>query len=223
MMFDSFASLSHRFTQVPVPDDQLPGEWLSPYRLLWGAAYSIGIAERSLAGSAAELVHIPVDLSSSLNSAVHHSDDLPWFGIWHASYMLTSAIFRVAAEKICHLAAPELDDDRQKLWTDAANADSRLSKKVPRAHELLGKQMRMPKRKDRPGYLQAQREEFASSQKVALPLMCAFMQTDRDKHVACSPLKELRFEHVLATNAFLEACDLWGAAVDAERRARSTA
>jgi hypothetical protein len=92
-----------------------------------------------------------------------------------------------------------------------------------RAHELLGQQMRMPKCKDRAGHLQAQREEFASSQKVALPLMCASMQTDRDKHVAYSPLKELRFEHVLATNAFLEACDLWGAAVDAERRARSTA
>ena len=52
---------------------------------------------------------------------------------------------------------------------------------------------------------------------VTLPLVCAFIQTDIDKHVAYKPLKPLLFEGTLAAGAFLEACDLWDASIDAER------
>ena len=47
-----------------------------------------------------------------------------------------------------------------------------------------------------------------------------YIQTDIDKHVAYRPLKELLFDGTLAAGAFLEACDLWDAAIDAERRTR---
>jgi hypothetical protein len=52
---------------------------------------------------------------------------------------------------------------------------------------------------------------------VTLPLVCAFIQTDIDKHVASKPLKPLLFESTLAAGAFPEASALWDAAIDAER------
>ena len=154
-MFDTFASVSHRFGQIRVPDEHLPGEWVSPYRLLFGAAYSIGAAERSLASRTGEATEVPVDLSSSLNGAIQDEGrTIAWLYFWRASY------------------------------------------------------------------LRAQRETFPGPMTVALPLVCAFIQTDIDKHVAYRPLKELRFDGTLAAGAFLEACDLWDAAIDAERGTR---
>jgi hypothetical protein len=214
-MFAEFERLADRFRRARTPE-RLPREWVSPYRLLFGAIYSIGTAEKSIAGDPPALDDIPLDLSASLDAAVHHQEDLPWFRVWHASYMLTSAIFRVAAaaEKTCSLAVPELER-REDLWREARQADSRLSMKLPRARVLLGQ---MPKRREtRSRFLQAQRGAFPVSQTVALPLVCAFAQTDRDKHVPYSPGKELAFEHALATLALREACDLWDDAVDAER------
>jgi hypothetical protein len=49
--------------------------------------------------------------------------------------------------------------------------------------------------------------------RTTLPLVCAFIQTDTDKHVAYVPRKDLMFDDHLATGAFLAACDLWDAAV----------
>ena len=63
----------------------------------------------------------------------------------------------------------------------------------------------MPSRKERAGYLRAHREAFPGSMTVPLPLMCAFIQTDIDKHIAYKPLKPLLFEGTLAAGAFLEA------------------
>jgi hypothetical protein len=157
---------------------------------------------------------IPLDLSPYLKAAVDHNDQLPWFQKWEASYLLTNAIFRVAAaaEKTCYLVDPALEDDRGNLWPAAAAKKFALAERLPKTHELLGK---MPKREARPAYLQAQRDVFPALLMVASPLMCAFMQTDRDKHVAYHPLKELGFEQALATGAFFEACDLWDGAVAA--------
>lgn len=212
----SIETSAERFRRARTPE-RLPREWVSPYRLLFGATYSIGTAEKSIKGDPPlQLDDIPLDLSSSLDAVIHHPESLPWFRVWHASYMLTSAIFRIAAaaEKVCLLAVPTVKS-RDDLWREARTADSRLSMKLPRAHELLGK---MPKRwVARSRFLQVQREEFPVSLTVALPLVCAFAQTDRDKHVPYSPGKELAFEHALATLALREACDLWDNAVDAER------
>jgi len=216
-MFDTFASLSARFSQIRVPD-QLPGEWLSPYRLLFGAAYSVGVAERSLASKTGDATDVPLDLSSALDGALRDDDrTVPWLRFWSASYMLTNAIYRVAAaaEKICYLSVSELREDRRQLWNAVGEPTSALSAKVPKAHEVLGK---MPTRNKRAAYLQAQREAFPGALTVTTPLVCAFIQTDIDKHVAYRPLKELLFDGTLAAGAFLEACDLWNAAIDAERR-----
>lgn len=221
-MFTTFASVSDRFQRASVPDPQLPNEWVSPYRLLFGAAYSVGIAEKSLARRTGEAIEVPLDLSSALKAAVQDDGErtVPWFHFWKASYMLTNAIYRVAAaaEKICYLASPGLQGERRRLWPAAATRTSALSKKLPKAHELLGK---MPSGKERVAYLRAQREAFPGSMTVALPLVCAFIQTDIDKHVAYRPLKELLFDGTLAAGAFLEACDLWDAAIEVERGAGS--
>ena len=220
-MFDTFASVSHRFGQIRVPDEHLPGEWVSPYRLLFGAAYSIGAAERSLASRTGEATEVPVDLSSSLNGAIQDEGrTIAWLHFWRASYMLTNAIYRVAAaaEKICYPADPGLRGDRRRLWDAAVSATSALSEKLPKVYDLLGK---MPRgRPARAAYLRAQRETFPGPMTVALPLVCAFIQTDIDKHVAYRPLKELLFDGTLAAGAFLEACDLSDAAIDAERGTR---
>ncbi len=213
-MFETFASLSDHFTRVRVPEPQLPDEWVSPYRLLFGAAYSVGVAERSLATRTGEASEVPHDLSSSLTGAVRDEErTVPWLHFWKASFMLTNAIYRVAAaaEKICYLADPGLQEDRRRLWEAAATRTSALSVKLPKAHDLLGK---MPSRRGRAVYLRAQRESFPGSMTVALPLVCAFIQTDIDKHVAYRPLKELLFDNTLAAGAFLEACELWDAAID---------
>jgi hypothetical protein len=219
-MFDTFASLSGRFARVRVPDE-LAAEWQSPYRLLFGAAYSVGVAERSFAGRTGDAPEVPLNLSSALEGAVQDGErTAPWFPFWRASYMLTNAIYRVAAaaEKTCYLSSPGLQGKRWRIWEEAAIPTSPFSKKLSSAHDLLGK---MPDGKDRAAYLRAQRDMFPSSMTVALPLVCAFIQTDIDKHVAYKPLKPLLFEGTLAAAAFLEACDLWDAAIDAERRAGS--
>ena len=132
--------------------------------------------------------------------------------------MLTNAIYRVAAaaEKICYLTGPELREDRRVLSKAALTPDSELSRRLPKAYELLGQ---MPSRKDRRAHLLAQRTTFPDSQSIALPLVCAFIQTDIDKHVASRPLKELAFDVTLAAESFREACDLWDAAVETECRA----
>jgi len=66
--------------------------------------------------------------------------EIPWLHFWKASYMLTNAIYRIAAaaEKTCYLAAPDLDGRRQQLWESVRAPTSALSSKLPRAHELLG-------------------------------------------------------------------------------------
>jgi len=217
-MFTGFEAVSDRFGKTRTPNG-LSDDWLSPYRLLWGAAYSIGRAKRSTTGmSDGAGADIPQDLSSSLKEIVKATDEhpFPWFHFWNTSYMLTNAIYRIAAasEKSCCLAAQHPEGDRQWLWEAVKEADSALSKKIPKAHELLGE---MPTRKNRATFLQAQREGFPADLKVTLPLVCAFIQTDIDKHVAYKPLKQLAFDFTLATQSFLEACDLWDAAVVAAR------
>lgn len=49
---------------------------------------------------------IPPGLALHLKTAVEDERTVSWFPLWHASYMLTDAIYRVAAaaEKICFLA-----------------------------------------------------------------------------------------------------------------------
>lgn len=202
--------MAARFALARAPEHAWPDPWVSPYRLLWGAAYSIGTAECSIMGG--DLGDIPLDLSPHLKAAVDYSDELPWFRKWEASYLLTNAIFRVAAaaEKICYLVDPGLKGYRRALWKAAADRDSVLSERLPKAHDLLGP---MDGVTDRTGYLHTQRDAFPALSTVASPLMCAFMQTDRDKHVAYSPLKELGFDKALAAGAFVEACELWDHAV----------
>jgi len=49
---------------------------------------------------------VPSDLASHLKTAVEDERIASWFPLWHASYMFTNAIYRVAAaaERICFLA-----------------------------------------------------------------------------------------------------------------------
>ena len=98
----SFAKLLERLGSAPKADG-LREEWVSPYRLLWGAAYSIGIAERSMMHIGGPEMVIPPDLASHLKTAVEDERTVSWFPLWHASHILTNAIYRVAAaaEKIC--------------------------------------------------------------------------------------------------------------------------
>lgn len=164
MIFAEFTHLCDRFRRVSTPD-RLPDEWVSPYRLLWGAAYSVGIAENALENESGADFALPLDLSSSLKLAVegNDADSISWLPRWRASYMLTNAVFRVAAatEKICYLADPDLQWDRGKLWDALRNPNSSLSTKVPIAPKLLG---HMPSLKDRASYLDGQREVFHGPQ-----------------------------------------------------------
>jgi hypothetical protein len=210
-----FSEILERVGRMRGPDG-LPEEWLSPYRLLWGAAYSIGKAEQSAA--LATDVPVPPDLSTSLAPAVQRGgDELPWFHRWKASYLLTNAIFRnaAAAEKICFLTAGQTEWRREDLWTAMKKPGSDLSKKLPQAYHLL---RHMPARlTNRARYLKRQREVFQMKGRLPRPLICAFIQTDTDKHVPYPPLKELFFDFTLASGSFLEACELWDGAVNAER------
>jgi hypothetical protein len=212
----TFADVAARFEKTQ-PPDQLPETWLSPYRLLWGAAYAIGTAERSRGGWG----EVPLDLSPFLRGAVERPEDstMPWLPFWRDSFMLTNAIYRIAAsaEKVCGLVTGRTEEIRAWLWDEARTTTSCLSKALPLAHGLLKD---MPPKKDhaRRAYLHAQRETFrASGQPPTPPLVCAFIQTDTDKHVPYGPLKELMFDRALAITSFLEACDLWDAAADASR------
>jgi len=206
----TFVDVAARFGKARPPEPAWPDPWVSPYRLLWGAAFSIGTAEPLLMSGASG--DIPLDLSPALTVAVEHPGELPWFHKWEASYLLTNAIFRVAAaaEKICGLATDRPDDIRVWLAPEARRADSRLSTTLPLAHALL---KGIPNKDSRGAYLRGQREEFFTKGKPPTPpLVCAFLQTDTDKHVPYAPLKELSFDSTLAATSFLEACDLWDAA-----------
>ena len=83
-----------RFQMARVPD-RLPAEWISPYRLLFGTAYSVGAAESVLTIGSRDIVSLPSDLSSSLKAAVSGAEEyvIPWLHFWKASNMLTSAIY----------------------------------------------------------------------------------------------------------------------------------
>src|SRR5262245_39097043 len=122
-----FDRLSERFGSARKVD-RLPEEWVSPYRLLWGAAYSIGIAEKSMVNMAGHGVLVPPDLAPHLKTAIEDERTVSWFPLWHASYMLTNAIYRVAAaaEKICYLAAQQPQEERRWLWDAVRNQGSPL-------------------------------------------------------------------------------------------------
>jgi hypothetical protein len=49
---------------------------VSPYRLLFGAAYSVGVAEGSLADTIGDAAEVPLDLSYALKAVPYA--ELPW-------------------------------------------------------------------------------------------------------------------------------------------------
>src|SRR4030095_14591665 len=132
----SFTAVRTRFAKLQ-PLYEL-SDWTSPYRLLFGAGYSIGAAEAMMLVD--QSGDIPYDLSSHLAAAVIHNEELRWFGRWKASYLLTNAIFRVAAaaEKICYLAEPGLAEHRGSLWEAVNSPTTAVSQKLPKAYQLLG-------------------------------------------------------------------------------------
>lgn len=207
----------------------LPEPWTSPYRLLGGAAFSIGLAHQFLSGPNPGSVAIPDDWWSTLE---HHATQNqltlgkatpPWLRIWGASYMLTNAIFRIAAavEKTCYLVGQLPENTRKQLWKAIHDNQSLLSKRLPTARKAL-RQMPGP-HAARNQYLQRSRQGFQQTRKLRYPLLHAIIQTDIDKHVAYKPAKELQYERTLATNAFIQATHIWNEAVGYHRTTQSTA
>lgn len=211
----SFAAASACMRSLTLPTG-LPTEWESPYRLLAGAAYSIGLAEGLSDGGG---LLPPIDanwwpaLESSANTKEITTQSPDWFPTWFGSYALTNSIFRVAAatEKMAYLVGELGQRDRKFFWRAVRQARSTLSLRVPAAHRFLGQ---MPSsRKKRAGRLGRIRTAFASFGTLKLPLMCAFIQTDIDKHVPYQPLKRLPFDRLLATKSLEQASEIWNQAV----------
>jgi hypothetical protein len=207
------ASTYIRNLQLPIG---LSKDWESPYRLLAGAAYSIGLAE-GIADSGDPLPSVDADWWATLEASANNKiiDKLcpEWMANWFASFTLTNAIFRVAAatEKLCYLVGDLGQRDRKFLWKAVRQKKSHLSVRVPAAHQALGQ---MPdSRKKRADKLKRIRGAFAKYNQLTLPLLCAFIQTDIDKHVPYQPIKRLAFDRLLATESLKQASKIWNEAM----------
>src|SRR5262249_695940 len=143
----TFDGVAAQFGSMHPPDSGPEDPWLSPYRLLFGAAYSMGRVEPLI--EIGDLGPIPSDLSHDLKLAVPHSAESPCFPKGAASFLLTNGIFRVAAgaEKICSLFEPSLEEGRRALWTAVKQPTTAFSKKLPKAYELVGGTSRRSERK----------------------------------------------------------------------------
>lgn len=204
----TFTTLADRFKQVQEPNG-LERRWESPYRLLGGAFYSLGCGLR-LAGSPSTKfeVSLPQDWRETLEKmAGDQSTEVlaEWWDVWSASYMLTNAIFRIAAatEKATGLIGDSPDDGRNvfsQLQTLGLTNSYAILKNWP-----TGKGSR-PKKK---AILKSARDSFAPGTSILDPLLCAIIQTDNDKHSPYPPVKDLNFDSTLASSAFVQACDVW--------------
>lgn len=220
----TFHDIDRRFRRARKPRN-LHLNWQSPYRLLGGAAFSIGraYAVRPSAGS-----NPPSEVSSEwweiLSTASRDERSVPsgnaWWRTWYTSFMLTNSIFRIASatEKTLCLSQGVTDSGRDLLVT-ARRPNSALSLSFPRAHQLL---RAIPSRNNerRDEFLLQARNRFLPGRPIAHPLVCVIIQADTDKHIPSPPLKELGFDFALAMEGFMEACELWDDAATSARQSR---
>jgi hypothetical protein len=174
---------------------------------LAGAAYSIGSFE-SLTGPD-EAGFDWLDIRKAVESKSWWKINDTWGTRWQSSYLLTNAIFRVAAsfEKMCVLTLPSgRIRDEIRL---AVNQKHALSQKAPSIQKFLAPWPKNSAPKDRDTFLKDARRNDRPGRAVQFPLLCCIMQTDQDKHVPYAPIKALGFDIKIATDGFMEACQIW--------------
>lgn len=187
----TFSDVRQAMVGLAKPDG-LPEVWLSPYRLLGGSAFAIATAERVLNGPDPDPVDIPNEWWQSLQDAATNTGTNPvWFDTWHASFMLTNAIFRVAAaaEKTCYLVGDLQEPSRKQLWKAVRDQDSTLCLRVPAARRALGQ---MPKsRPQREAWLTQSRAGLEQSQRLRYPYEVSLESnrptTNCGRATACHP------------------------------------
>lgn len=222
----SFEKVEKRFKEAHHTRDG-DGDWESPYRLLAGAAYSIGCAY-CLYQKPGINPTFPLSpdwrdvLLGRAKTASLDEGEPHWWPVWAASYMLTNAIFRVAAatEKILGLIGNDLSNGRDVMGKLKASSTVAAGVDLPKAHEYLrhyparekGASDPHAKRKK---LLHDQRENYDRNRVIDSPLVCAIIQHDSDKHVPYPPEKDLDFDFELAVSAFNQACDVWDEAYNA--------
>lgn len=213
----SFETISARFETIRM-EEGTPHTWESPYRLLGGAAYSIGcaLAASNLVGHSSVPDQLPPSwwklVRSQVESGSPITENERWIHIWSASYMLTNAMFRIAAatEKVLSLVSNRPNNGRS-TFGDLRNSGSTISQRVPTAHKYLNM---LPSSEGnlREEFLRQARASFNGGD-VGGALACIFMQTDEDKHVPYKPLKQLPFEFAMTTQGFVQACEIFDEAI----------
>jgi hypothetical protein len=197
------------------------GDWESPYRLLAGAAYSIGSAHflynKPGINPTFPLSHDWRDiLLANARNATLSAEAPPWWPVWTASYMLTNAIFRIAAatEKILGLVARCQGSGRKVLGMLRKSKNIGAGIQLQKAFDYLHAYPLLKKGEADPHVnmkklLADQRMQFQTYRTIDFPLVGAIIQHDSDKHVPYPPIKDLSFDFALSTNAFYQACDVW--------------
>jgi len=205
----TFQDIADRFQQYTAPPDPPPdgSPWTSPYRLLAGAAYSIGsftaLPEIDEAG------FDWADIRKAIESRSWWRINDTWGTRWQSSYLLTNAIFRVAAafEKMC-VVTMATQGIRTEIRRAVAGTHT-LSAKAPSIQKFLAPWPSCYLPPDTAAYLKTARRDDRPGRAIPHPLLCCIMQTDQDKHVPYRPIKSLDFDFKMATDGFMEACQIW--------------
>jgi hypothetical protein len=205
----NFQVIADRFQEFAAPPDSPPdgSPWTSPYRLLAGAAYSIGCFT-ALPGHD-EAGFDWLDLRRAIEAQSWWRINNTWGDRWQSSYLLTNAIFRVAAsvEKMCYLTHNH-GAIRGEIRR-ALRERHPLSERAPSLRSFLGPWPTHTRPQARDAFLRNARQGDRPGRRIPHPLLCCIMQTDQDKHVPYAPIKSLEFDFKIATEGFMEACQVW--------------
>jgi hypothetical protein len=205
----TFQEIADRFQEFAAPPDPTPdgSQWTSPYRLLAGAAYSIG-SFTALPGTD-EAGFDWADIRKSIEARTWWRINNTWGDRWQSSYLLTNAIFRVAAsfEKMCVLTMAT-QGIRTEIRRAVAGTHT-LSAKAPSIHKFLLPWPSNYLPADAGAFLRAARQSDRPGRAIPHPLLCCIMQTDQDKHVPYAPIKSLEFDFKIASDGLMEACQIW--------------
>jgi hypothetical protein len=208
-----FSKVADRFENVKPPPSG--SDWENPYRLLAGAAFSIGIHE-ALGLGVDKSFHWK-KLRQSIESGKWWTIDAHWGATWFSSHVLTNALFRIAAaaEKVCYIVDTTPKKERKNIRTAIRKAiqppKHPLSDAIPQLRTFLLPWLSTLSYPDVKAFLEVRRLAFQTTQAIDFPLLCTIFQTDQDKHAPFAPTKELAFFRALATGGFHQACEVYDA------------